>query len=53
VVAGRLLEHEIDGSPGSGEYGRVEGLRHRALQRDGMAIDEYYMGKLLPGQDGT
>jgi ribosomal protein S18 acetylase RimI-like enzyme len=32
---------------------RVEGLRHRALQRDGTAIDEYYMGKLLPGQDGT
>jgi RimJ/RimL family protein N-acetyltransferase len=32
---------------------RVEGLRHRALVRDGTAIDEYYMGKLLPHQDGT
>lgn len=26
----------------------VEGLRYRALVRDGAAIDEYYMGKLLP-----
>jgi ribosomal protein S18 acetylase RimI-like enzyme len=32
---------------------RMEGLRHRALLRDGAAIDEYYMGKLLPGPDGT
>jgi len=32
---------------------RVEGLRHRALLRDGTAIDEYYMGKLLPDRDGT
>ncbi len=32
---------------------RVEGLRHRALQRDGTATDEYYMGKLLPGRNGT
>ena len=35
---------------------QVEGLRYRALERDGMAIDEYYMGKLLsigPPQPGS
>ena len=32
---------------------RVEGLRHRALVRDGTAVDEYYMAKLLPDQNGT
>ena len=31
---------------------RVEGVRHRAVLGDGAAIDEYYMGKLLPAQDG-
>ncbi len=32
---------------------RVEGLRHRALQLAGTAIDEYDTGQLLPHQDGT
>jgi RimJ/RimL family protein N-acetyltransferase len=32
---------------------QLEGLRRRALLRDGMQIDEYYMGKLLPQQDDT
>jgi ribosomal protein S18 acetylase RimI-like enzyme len=27
---------------------RVEGLRHRALLRDGTAVDEYYMGSSCP-----
>ena len=27
----------------------VEGLRRRALDRDGTVIDEYYMGRLLSG----
>lgn len=31
---------------------QVEGLRRQALARDGAAVDEYYMGKLLPPQDG-
>jgi ribosomal protein S18 acetylase RimI-like enzyme len=31
----------------------VEGLRRRALLRGGAAVDEYYMGKLLPGPDGA
>jgi RimJ/RimL family protein N-acetyltransferase len=31
---------------------QVEGLRRQALVRDGTVIDEYYMGKLLPQQDG-
>jgi RimJ/RimL family protein N-acetyltransferase len=32
---------------------QVEGLRRRALQRNGTEIDEYYMGKLLPDRNGT
>lgn len=31
---------------------QVEGLRRQALARDGATVDEYYMGKLLPPQDG-
>jgi RimJ/RimL family protein N-acetyltransferase len=31
---------------------QVEGLRREALARDGGVVDEYYMGKLLPPQDG-
>lgn len=31
---------------------QVEGLRRRALIRDGALIDEYYMGQLLHPQDG-
>jgi RimJ/RimL family protein N-acetyltransferase len=27
---------------------QVEGLRRRALIRDGAPVDEYYMGRLLP-----
>ncbi|HEV2374171.1 MAG TPA: GNAT family N-acetyltransferase [Streptosporangiaceae bacterium] len=32
---------------------QVEGLRRQALFRDGTPVDEYYMGKLLPQQDGA
>jgi ribosomal protein S18 acetylase RimI-like enzyme len=32
---------------------QVEGLRRQALARDGAVVDEYYMGKLLPPQDGS
>jgi RimJ/RimL family protein N-acetyltransferase len=31
---------------------QVEGLRRQALARDGAVVDEYYMGRLLPPQDG-
>lgn len=30
---------------------QMEGVRRRALERDGTAVDEYYMGKLLPRQE--
>jgi RimJ/RimL family protein N-acetyltransferase len=32
---------------------QVEGLRRRALLRDGTEIDEYYMGKLIPRPDDS
>jgi ribosomal protein S18 acetylase RimI-like enzyme len=30
---------------------QVEGLRRQALVRDGVVVDEYYMGQLLPLRD--
>jgi RimJ/RimL family protein N-acetyltransferase len=30
---------------------QVEGCRHQAVFRDGMAIDEYYMAQLLDRSD--
>ena len=32
---------------------QVEGLRRHAIIRDGAPVDEYYLGKLLPQQDGA